>query len=63
MAGVQQLIMSLWDVPDKQTAELMTLFYSNWIAGCSISEAFRQAQLNMEAKYPPYYWAAFVLVK
>ena len=63
LAGVKQIIMSLWDVPDKQTAELMTSFYRYWIAGYAIREAFRMAQLNMKAKYPPRYWAGFVLVE
>jgi len=64
MAGVKQIIMSLWNVPDKETADLITLFYTNWINGQSIREAFRNAQLKIKFKYPsPYYWAAFVLVE
>jgi len=63
MAGVKQMIMSLWRVPDKETAELMTLFYQNWLGGHSTREALRQAQLKMKEQYPPYYWAAFVLVE
>ena len=27
MAGVKQMILSLWNVPDQQTVELMTMFY------------------------------------
>src|SRR5215218_457306 len=63
MAGVKQLILSLWRVPDKETTELMTLFYRNWLNGQSIREALRTAQLKMKEKYPPYYWAAFVVVE
>jgi CHAT domain-containing protein len=63
MAGVKQLIISLWRVPDKETMKLMTLFYRNWLSGQSCREALRQAQLKMKEKYPPYYWAAFVLVE
>lgn len=63
MAGVKQLIVSLWRVPDKLTAELMTLFYHNWLSGQSTRDALRSAQLNMRKKYPPYFWAAFVLVE
>ncbi|MBK8734774.1 MAG: CHAT domain-containing protein [Saprospiraceae bacterium] len=29
MAGAKYLIMSLWQVPDRQTSILMTLFYKN----------------------------------
>jgi len=63
MAGVKKLIVSLWQVPDKETAELMTAFYSYWMNGKTINDAFAQAQADMRKKYPPYYWAAFVLVE
>ena len=63
LAGVKQMIISLWKVPDVQTAELMTLFYRNWLGGQSTREALRNAQLKMKAKYPPEMWAAFVLVE
>ncbi|MBP6588878.1 MAG: tetratricopeptide repeat protein [Chitinophagaceae bacterium] len=63
MAGVKKLIVSLWQVPDKETAELMTAFYGYWLGGKKIEDAFSQAQTDMRKKYPPYYWAAFVLVE
>ena len=63
MAGVQQMIISLWEVPDKATCELMALFYQHWLAGHSARAALRAAQRTMKEKYPPYYWAAFVLVE
>ncbi|MEI6946941.1 CHAT domain-containing tetratricopeptide repeat protein [Paraflavisolibacter sp. H34] len=63
LAGVQQLVMSLWRVPDQETTELMTLFYRHWLGGKSAREALRLAQLKMKEKYPPYYWAGFVLVE
>lgn len=63
MAGVKQMIVSLWRIPDKETTELMILFYSNWLHGQSTHEALRSAQMKMKEKYPPYYWAAFVLVE
>ena len=64
LAGVKQLIVSLWRVPDKETAELMKLFYANWLSGKSTREALRAAQLTIKEKNPsPYYWAAFVLVE
>ena len=63
MAGADFIIMSLWQVPDQQTVELMTVFYENWLSGTEIREAFANAQLAMRAKYDPFYWAAFVLVK
>jgi CHAT domain-containing protein len=63
MAGVKQMIISLWQVPDKATRELMIMVYKNWLTGMSTREALRNAQLKMKQKYPPYYWAAFVLVE
>jgi CHAT domain-containing protein len=63
MAGVKKMIMSLWQVPDKETAELMTAFYSFWLKGKAVNEAFALAQAEMRKKYSPYYWAAFVLVE
>ncbi len=63
LAGVKQMIISLWQVPDKATRELMTLFYKNWLGGMSTREALRNAQLKMKQKYSPYFWAAFVLVE
>lgn len=63
LAGVRQLILSLWRVPDKETAELMVLFYRNWLSGQSPREAFRQAQLNLRKKHPPFFWAGFVMVE
>jgi CHAT domain-containing protein len=63
MAGVKKMIVSLWQVPDKETAELMTAFYTYWLKGKNIEDAFTQAQSEMRAKYAPYYWAAFVLIE
>jgi len=63
MAGVKNMIVSLWQVPDKETVELMTAFYINLLAGKEIREAFHLAQKEMRSKYAPFFWAAFVLVE
>ena len=63
MAGVKYLIMSLWQVPDKETAEFMTSFYKNLTETNDIKESFNATQKGMREKYDPYYWAAFVLVE
>ena len=63
IAGIRQMVISLWRVPDKETTELMTLFYSHWLGGKSVRDALRMAQLKMKEKYPPFYWAAFVVVE
>ena len=63
MAGVKNIIVSLWKVPDAQTAELFEIFYGECFAGKTIHEAFQSAQSQMKAKYSPYYWAGFVLLE
>ena len=65
LAGVKNIIMSLWKVPDDKTMELMQLFYQNCFTGKSISEALKKAQGEMRNKYPasPYYWAGFSLLQ
>ncbi|HSR39502.1 MAG TPA: CHAT domain-containing tetratricopeptide repeat protein, partial [Phnomibacter sp.] len=63
MAGIKYMLLSLWEVPDNETMELMTLFYSQLLSGSTPRNAFDQAQRSMRAKYPPYAWAAFVLME
>jgi tetratricopeptide (TPR) repeat protein len=63
MAGVQYMIMSLWQVPDEETSELMQMFYTNCLNGMAIKEAFRFAQQAMRKKYDASQWAAFVLIE
>jgi CHAT domain-containing protein/TPR repeat protein len=64
-AGTQRVIVSLWDVDDKPTAELMVRFYrSMFVDKMSPAAALRSAQIDL-AKDPrwhsPYYWAGFTL--
>ena len=62
-AGARNIIASLWKVDDNVTQEFMTTFYSTWLSGKTIREAFNETQLIIKDKYPqPYYWGAFVLV-
>jgi len=65
LAGVEQMIVSLWSVPDKETMELMTLFYSDLTKTLNPVLSFEKAQKEMRAKYPtdPDKWAGFVLVR
>lgn len=63
MAGVRYLIMSLWQVPDKETAEFMTLFYRNLLETKDVRAAFTTTQSFLRQQYDPYYWAAFVLIE
>ncbi|MCH7412442.1 CHAT domain-containing protein [Belliella sp. R4-6] len=67
-AGVPSLVISLWEIPDKQSAIIMQLFYTNLMKGLSKSESLRQAKLSYLAQTEdeylrhPYYWAGLVLI-
>ncbi len=65
IAGAKYVIMSLWQVPDQQTARLMTLFYKKWLTEkMAVPEAFRAAQNELRGRgFDPFYWAGFVLVE
>jgi CHAT domain-containing protein/tetratricopeptide (TPR) repeat protein len=62
-AGAKTVLMSLWNVGDESTNQLMSSFYDNWVSGMTKREAFHQAQLGIYHKYKiPYIWGAFVMV-
>jgi CHAT domain-containing protein len=62
-AGAQSLVLSLWDVHDKSTAEYMRAFYGFLQQGKSKAEALQKAMLKLRASYPhPYQWAPFILI-
>jgi len=63
IAGVHYVIMSMFKVNDKITAQLMVLFYTNITLGQSIPTAFKNAELSIKSQYPdPMYWGAFILI-
>ncbi len=64
-AGTKYVMMSLWKVPDQETSEFMTEFYTSYLNGASIPDSYHKAQKVMRNKYPqdPYKWAAFVLMR
>ncbi len=63
LAGATSVMISLWQVSDQVTQQLMTLFYSYWLEGGDRQEAFVRAQRKVREQYPaPFYWGAFVLV-
>ncbi len=62
-AGAQSLILSLWDVHDKSTAQFMTAFYGFLQQGKSKAQALQAAMLQLRLSYPHcYQWAPFILV-
>ncbi len=65
-AGAKRVAVSLWDVNDEATAELMSRFYREMLTNKRLSpaSALRQAQLSMSKDKRwsnPYYWAGFIL--
>ena len=64
MAGVQNLIVSLWSVDDQKTQEFMINFYEQLLKTSSIINSFNQTQRTMREKYKnPFYWAGFQVIE
>jgi len=62
-AGAQSLMLSLWDVHDKSTAEFMKAFYCSLQQGMPKARALQTAMLDLKSRYPHcYQWAPFVLM-
>ncbi|HET9219514.1 MAG TPA: CHAT domain-containing protein [Terriglobia bacterium] len=62
-AGTPSLVVSLWMVNDKSTAQLMCRFYEALRDGTGKANALRQAMVEVKAAFPhPYYWAPFILL-
>jgi len=63
-AGVPRVVVSLWNVNDRATAELMKRFYRALMEkGLPPSSALRCAQLSLRRQpewSAPYFWASFV---
>lgn len=62
-AGVNTIIMSLWEVDDQATSLMMQTFYSNLVKGKGKRDSFTAAQNEVRKKYAdPRYWAAFIML-
>jgi len=66
-AGTPSLLVSLWNVDDRSTSDIMIKFYENLQAGMRQNAALRQAKLDFLHTSPssqkdPFYWAPFVLL-
>lgn len=65
-AGASRVVVSLWDVSDKPTSELMVRFYRHLFGPEKLTPAaaLRAAQLELRKDprwHSPYYWAPFIL--
>ncbi|MEI7586794.1 MAG: CHAT domain-containing tetratricopeptide repeat protein [Runella sp.] len=66
-AGAKSQVVSLWQIPDAATAQIITFFYQNLHRGLPKDQALRQAKkqymshLSAAELAHPYYWAGFVL--
>lgn len=62
-AGVNTIIMSLWEVDDAATSLMMQSFYTNLLKGKSKRDSFIIAQNEVKKIYSdPRYWAAFIML-
>jgi CHAT domain-containing protein len=62
-AGAASLLLSLWDVHDRSTAELMQAFYKHYIESGDMATSLQSAMKQIRQQTPhPYFWAPFVLV-
>jgi CHAT domain-containing protein len=62
-AGASSLLLSLWDVHDRSTAELMQEFYRGYVESGEMVGSLRAAMKTIREQNPhPYFWAPFVLV-
>ncbi len=62
-AGAQSLLLTLWEVHDKSTAEFMSSFYRRFRDSGDKPLALKEAMLELRERYPhPYYWAPFLLM-
>lgn len=62
-AGARSTLASLWSVDDQSTANLMSEFYRQLMAGATKAEALQRGQLAIFAKNnSPHYWAPYVLL-
>jgi Uncharacterized protein conserved in bacteria len=65
LAGAGTMLVSIWEVPDKETTDMMISFYGYLVSGHSVKQSFDLAQKDMRVKNPdnPELWAGFVLIE
>lgn len=67
LAGVPSVVMSLWQIDDKSTSELIPIYYKYLSKGYSKNRALQKAKVdfinnaNLKNRHP-YYWSGLVLI-
>jgi CHAT domain-containing protein/tetratricopeptide (TPR) repeat protein len=64
-AGAASIVVSLWQVDDDSTSDLMVHFYRHLLGAGDKAEALRQAKLDLLDGSPyshPHFWAPFILI-
>ena len=65
LAGVSNVVYSLWSIPDHLSGEFMLNFYRSYFYLKSYSAALREVKLKMISRPEtslPYMWAGIVLL-
>lgn len=66
-AGCPSIVMTLWEVEDKSSSNLINSFYDELYQGVSKSEALRKAKQNHiknadQLRAHPYFWSGYIVI-
>jgi CHAT domain-containing protein/tetratricopeptide (TPR) repeat protein len=66
-SGIPSVVMTLWEIEDHSSADLMAIFYKNLKQGLPTDIALQQAKLayletSGKLKSHPYFWAGYVSI-
>ncbi|RLD81767.1 MAG: hypothetical protein DRJ10_05770, partial [Bacteroidetes bacterium] len=66
-SGVSSIVMTLWEIDDVSSADIMSGFYERLKTGEKIDEALRNSKLNYlhttdQLHAHPYFWSAYVQI-